>query len=84
MKGFSIPGSDVILSHIPVQKASEHSRYSQQYLRRILRQGRIEGLKVGAVWLIQIGSLESQLSLANSCRDRHFGPRGVCGDLGVL
>ena len=75
MIDFSPPLIDVLHNHISVRKAAEHSGYSDQYLRRMLRSGRIDGQKVGVVWLIRIGSLESYLSSRNGGQDRRFGPR---------
>ena len=33
--------------------AAEYSGYNEQYLRRLLRAGRLEGIKIGQVWLIE-------------------------------
>jgi hypothetical protein len=66
---------DVITNHIPVRKASTHTGYSQQYLRRILRSGQIDGLKVGSIWLINMDSFKTYLMQIESAQDRRFGPR---------
>jgi len=43
----------VILDNIiSVIAAAECTGYSQQYLRRLLRRGKLNGLKLGQVWLI--------------------------------
>ena len=39
----------VLEKHISVKAAAEFSGYSIQYLRRLLRDGRLEGIKIGQV-----------------------------------
>jgi excisionase family DNA binding protein len=52
----------VLEKHISVKAAAEFSGYSVQYLRRFLRAGRLEGIKIGQVWLISLASLEAYLT----------------------
>jgi len=73
--GFTPPLNDVLHNHISVRKASEHSGYSEQYLRRMLRTGRIDGLKVGSTWLINMSSIRTHLVQAEDAQDRRFGQR---------
>ncbi len=58
-----------------VEAAVETTGYNPQYLRRLLRAGRLEGVKVGQVWLIRIASMEAHIRLGNSSNDRRFGPK---------
>jgi excisionase family DNA binding protein len=51
----------VVNNQISVQAAAEFSGYSLQYLRRLLRCGRLVGLKTGQVWLIDKSAFESYL-----------------------
>ena len=44
----------VISHHLTVQAAAVLSGYSIQYLRRLLRDGTLEGVKIGQVWLISL------------------------------
>jgi hypothetical protein len=60
---------------ISVKAASKYSGYSQQYLRRMLRLGKLTGLKLGQVWLVDLNSLESYLSLALNSEDQRFSPK---------
>ena len=39
----------VVTNHLSVQVAAEISGYSLQYLRRLLRNGKLAGLKLGQV-----------------------------------
>jgi excisionase family DNA binding protein len=58
-----------------VKAAAEFSGYNVQYLRRLLRNGRLEGIKIGQVWLIEMASLDHYLRNGNLQRDRRCGPR---------
>jgi hypothetical protein len=49
----------VIVNHISVQAATKISGYNTQYLRRLLRAGKLEGGKVGQIWLIEMASLQA-------------------------
>jgi hypothetical protein len=58
-----------------VKIASEHSGFSQQYLRRLLRMGRLAGSKLGQVWLVEMETLEAYLFRVGNSQDRRFGPK---------
>lgn len=60
---------------ISVQAAGFHSSYNVQYLRRLLRDGRLSGLKLGQAWLIDIGTFEAYLENANHTKDKRSGPK---------
>ena len=50
--------SEIVLEkHVSVKAAAEFSAYNIQYLRRLLRAGQLEGLKIGQVWLVKLASL---------------------------
>ena len=51
----------VLEKHLSVKAAAEISGYSIQYLRRLLREGLLEGIKIGQVWLIKMASLDTYL-----------------------
>lgn len=65
----------VLNNHLSVKAAAQHSGYSQQYLRRLLRLGKLAGLKIGQLWLIEMESLESYLVEAGCSEDHRFGPK---------
>ena len=67
----------VVNNHISVQVAAEFNGYSLQYLRRLLRNGKIEGLKIGQVWLIDKAVFEAFLEKAIQATDRRFGPQNL-------
>ena len=65
----------LINRHVPVQAAAEFTGYNIQYLRRMLRSGALEGIKIGQIWLIDMESLLVYLEGVESTTDRRYGPR---------
>jgi len=65
----------VLDNHMSIQAASEYSGYNLQYLRRIVRKGEVEGVKVGQVWLVNLASLDAYLKRVQNTDDRRYGPR---------
>ena len=61
--------------HISVQAAAEVTGYNSQYLRRLLRAGKLAGIKIGQVWLIQMASLEKYFNRAEQTIDNRCGPK---------
>jgi len=61
--------------HITVQVAAEVTGYNIQYLRRLLRSGTLEGVKIGQMWLIDMESLEMYLKHVELTSDRRCGPK---------
>ena len=64
-----------INQHITVQAAAEATGYNIQYLRRMLRSGALEGIKIGQMWLIDMDALEAYLIRVESTSDRRCGSR---------
>ena len=46
---------------ITTAEAAEISGYHQEYIRRLLKEGRIEGKKFGLVWQVKRASLKDYL-----------------------
>ena len=72
------PGSEIPIvfnNCISVKAAAFHSGYNVQYLRSLLRVGRLFGMKLGQTWLIDKRTLEAYLENANHTQDKRFGPR---------
>ena len=68
--------SPIVLNNlIPVKEAAESSGYSPQYLRRLLRTGKLVGRKLGQVWLIEKSAFEDYLENATQAADRRFGSK---------
>ena len=61
---------------ITINAAAALTGYNPQYLRRLLRQGRLEGIKVGQQWLIDLDALEAFLAVVARSNDRWRGPQG--------
>ena len=70
------PALQVIQNHITVQEAAEITGYNAQYLRRILRAGKLDAMKIGQIWLVNLASLQDYFSSAISSNDMRFGPKG--------
>ena len=76
MISFNQPLSlQVLDNHISVQVAAEYSDYSLQYLRRLLRNSKLKGIKIGQMWLVEKSSLDECLLQAQTKTDNRFGPR---------
>ena len=65
----------VFNNYISVKAAAFHSGYNVQYLRRLLRNGRLSGMKLGQTWLFDKRILEAYLENANHTNDKRFGPK---------
>ena len=65
----------VLENCISVKSASEYSGYSQQYLRRLLRAGRLSGIKIGQVWLIDKFVLDAYIENSKNVKDLRFGSK---------
>jgi excisionase family DNA binding protein len=60
--------------HSSVKAAAQTFGYNEQYLRRLLRSGQLEGMKIGQVWLIKLAALEQHLQQGRTGQDRRRGP----------
>ena len=60
-----------------VQMASSYSGYSMQYLRQLLSSKRLDGEKIGQMWLIDKDTLDSYIEQAEISTDQRFGPKGA-------
>jgi len=65
----------VLNNCISVKTAEVQSGYSNQYLRRLLRSGKLQGIKIGQMWLIDVLSLQNYIQNQNKASDRRCGPR---------
>lgn len=68
--------NQIIVNHISVQVATEMSGYNAQYIRRLLRGGKLQGVKVGQVWLIDLSTLKTYLINVVNSDDLRCGPKG--------
>jgi len=75
--GFSVKGIDneFIGDYTTVKAASLFSGYSEQYIRRLLRNGNLKSKRIGQIWLIEKTRFENYLQEANKSSDKRFGPQ---------
>jgi excisionase family DNA binding protein len=73
------PGSQSVQDFITVEEAIRLSGYTAQYLRRMARQGRIQAMKFGHFWMVNLESLQSYMERIQSLGvdDKRYGPRDV-------
>jgi len=64
----------VFTNCISVKVAASHSGCNLQYLHRLLRDGRLTGMKLGQTWLIDKSTFEAYLENALHTKDKRFGP----------
>jgi hypothetical protein len=67
----------VLTNHISVKAASLNSGYNIQYIRRLLRDGILSGLKVGQLWLIDKHGFDIYLEKTHNTNDSRFGPKSA-------
>ncbi len=60
---------------LSIKEAAERSGYNEEYLRRLIRQCKLEAVKVGPSYLIRADSLERYLAEINTSEDGRAGPR---------
>jgi len=65
----------VFNNYISVRIAVFPSGYDMQYLRRLLRYGRLFGMKLGQIWLIDKSMCEAYLKKAKQSNDKRFGAK---------
>jgi len=62
-----------------VKEAAEWSGYHPEYLRELIRSGKIAAVKKGGSWWVSRQSVGDYLEMAKSMDKESYGPRG--GDL---
>lgn len=65
----------VLNNYISVHVAGNYSGYSLQYLRRLLRNSKLGGVKIGQLWLVDKGALDACLKRVQNTADQRCGPK---------
>jgi len=60
---------------ITVKEAAERSGYHPEYIRRLIRDGKIAAEKLGTVYLVDAESLQAYLRFMQDPDDARTGPR---------
>lgn len=71
----AFPQRLIITNCITVKNAAIYSGYSQQYLRRLMRNSKLTAVKVGQLWLIDKFCFDAYLDHTKAIRDQRFGPK---------
>lgn len=58
-----------------IKEASEKTGYNEEYLRRLIRQGKLESEKIGPFYFIRAESLEKFMAEIQKSDDARTGPR---------
>ncbi len=58
-----------------IKEASQKTGYNEEYLRRLIRQNKIEATKIGTMYLIDIQSLEKYIEAIKGSDDSRTGPK---------
>jgi excisionase family DNA binding protein len=58
-----------------IQEASEKTGYNPEYLRRLVRTGKLEHAKIGRVILIRVSSLAAYIAEMDALNNNRTGPR---------
>ena len=60
---------------LTVQEAAKLTGYHAEYLRILIREGKITARKFGPVWAISKSALLTYLKIAEKSADRRHGPK---------
>ena len=64
----------ILISQRITEKATaDVTGYNIQYLRRMLRSGDLKDIKIGQMWLIEMGAQEEYLKHVETTSDRRYG-----------
>ena len=75
MKSSDVVPQVILNNCISIKAAANYCGYNLQYLRRLLRTCKSEGLKIDQVRLIDKDALEAILEKDSAASDWRFGPK---------
>ena len=62
------------MEYVSVEEASQITGYSEQYIRRLLRQSKIKAEKKGSMWWVELESLETYKREMDSLGSDKYSP----------
>ena len=62
---------------ITTQEAADLSGYTVDYIRKLMRQGRVKGSFRGVMWWVDKDSLKAYLDMVKVLGTKRFHPRGL-------
>jgi excisionase family DNA binding protein len=60
---------------VSIKEASQMTGYNEEYLRRLIRQGKLEAVRVGPIYLIRLSDLRRYVEEMAGTADGRAGPR---------
>jgi excisionase family DNA binding protein len=60
---------------LTTEQAAELSGYHENYIRRIIRAGKVRAQKFGPTWQVNRDSLLQYLDMAKKTTDKRWGPK---------
>ena len=61
-------------NYLLIAEAAEESSYTPQHISLLLRQGRVQGRKVGRIWLVDLDDLQRYEQEMNELGTSKFDP----------
>lgn len=61
-------------NYVLIAEAAEYSSYTTQHISLLLRQGRVQGKKVGGTWLVDLDDLKRYEQEMNELGTKRFDP----------
>jgi len=66
----------MLAGYLTVKEASEKTGYNAEYLRRLVRDGKLEAIMIGPVYLVRWESLQRYMTSVTANGDARSGPKG--------
>jgi excisionase family DNA binding protein len=67
---------------LSIEEASELTRYNREYIRRLIRDGKVEAVKFGTIYVINKESMLAYAKSAGTSDDERTGPKPGRGKRG--
>lgn len=61
-------------NYVLIAEAAEESSYTTQHISLLLREGRVQGRKVGRIWLVNLDDLKRYEQEMNELGSKKFDP----------
>jgi hypothetical protein len=69
-----------VSNFVLIKQASEHSKYTPDHIRYLIRHHLVSGQKVGAIWLVDLDGLKEYEARMDSAGTSKFRPKSLDED----